>query len=304
MAERSKERAQLQTAMNLSLGFGVLMFVIKIAAYALTGSSAILSDAAESVVHVAAVGFAAYSLRLTYKPADADHLFGHAKIGFFSSGFEGAMIIFAALYILYSAITKWVAGLALENLGIGTALTAFAFVVNGALGWYLLRLGKRKKSIILEANGKHVLTDSWTSLGVLVGLGLTLLTGWLPWDPIFAILIALNILFSGCGLIARSFGGLMDKADPEVNAKLIHILDQETQRLGIHYHGLRHRNLGNALAVELHLLFPDDTPIQTAHRQATEIERIIEESFIPRPYVLTHLEAIEDHHEAHAHKPH
>ena len=300
----SKDRAQLQLGMNLSLGFGILLFAVKITAYLLTHSSVILSDAAESVVHVAAVGFAAYSLRLSYKPADADHLFGHAKISFFSSGFEGAMIVIAALYIIYSAISNWLGGLELHNLDVGTALTALAVLINGVLGVYLVRLGRRKKSIILEANGKHVLTDCWTSLGALVGLALTLITGWLPWDPIFAILIALNILYSGTDLISRSFGGLMDKADPEVHQKLVAILDKESKKYGIEYHGLRHRNLGNAYAIELHLLFPENTSVRDAHRQATEIELAIEEAFSPRPYVLTHLEAIEDHHEAHAHKPH
>lgn len=290
--------------MSLSLWFGVLMLVIKTSAYILTGSSAIMSDAAESVVHVAAVAFAAYSLRLSYKPADSDHLFGHAKISFFSSGFEGAMIIIAAVFIIVIAVSKWLTGLHLEHLGLGTGLTAVAAIVNGALGFYLVQLGRKKHSIILEANGKHVLTDCWTSIGVLVGLGLTLLTGWLPWDPIFAILVALNILYSGAGLLKRSFGGLMDQAEPKVNRQLHKILDRETEKYGIKYHRVRHRNLGNAYAIELHLLFPEDTSVRQAHRQATAIESEIEKSIQPRAFVLTHLEAIEDHAEAHKHSSH
>ncbi|MEI6073849.1 MAG: cation diffusion facilitator family transporter, partial [Verrucomicrobiae bacterium] len=148
--------------MNLSLGVGLLMFVIKVSAYLLTGSSAILSDAAESVVHVAAVIFASYSLRLSFRPADQDHQYGHAKIAFFSVGFEGAMIILAAIYIIYVSVSKWLTGLALENLGAGSLLTASTVAINGGLGAYLVWLGRRRNSRILEANGKHVLTDCWT----------------------------------------------------------------------------------------------------------------------------------------------
>ncbi len=300
----AKDRRHLVFAMNLSLWVGVLMLIIKMTAYILTNSTAILSDAAESVVHIAAVSFAAYSLRLSYKPADSNHLFGHAKISFFSAGFEGAMIVGAALFIIYTAVVRWLAGLELQNLDLGTGLIALSLVINGALGTLLVRIGKKKNSIILAANGKHVLTDFWTSLGVLVGLALTWATGWLPWDPIFAIITALNILFSGFGLISASVGGLMDKADAAVSKKLTKILDEETGKHGIQYHSLRHRNLGNRQAVELHLVFPGNLAIQGAHEKATSIERVVEQSFTPEAYVVTHLEALEDHSQVHAHKPH
>lgn len=176
------------------------------------------------------------------------------------------MIVIAAFYIIYEAVSKWIAGLYLENLGTGTALTGFAALLNGFLGFYLLQKGKKNNSIILEANGKHVLTDSWTSLGVLAGLALTLLTGWLPWDPIFAILVAINILYSGFGLIKRSVSGLMDAADPKIHKKIIEILEKETKSYGILFHNVLHRNLGNLLWVDLHLLFPQNTSIKEAHR--------------------------------------
>ncbi len=300
IVQSAKDQKVLRFAMHLSLWTGVLMLIIKVGAYILTGSAAILSDASESVVHIVAVGFAAYSMWLTFKPADQTHLYGHQKISFFSAGFEGAMIVIAAFYIIYEAISKWIGGLALQNLGIGTALTAFAALLNGGLGWYLLWVGKKKKSLILEANGKHVLTDSWTSLGVLVGLSLTLLTGWLAWDPIFAILVAVNILVSGFGLIRKSISGLMDKAEPEVQQKIEKILQEEAERYGIRFHELKHRNLGNSYWVEVHLLFPGDTPIREAHRIATHIEGRIEAALQPSAYVSTHLEAIEDHHDIHA----
>lgn len=293
------DRKALSFAMNLSLAIGLLMFVLKVGAYLLTGSAAILSDAAESVVHVAAVIFAAYSLRLSYKPADESHLYGHAKISFFSAGFEGAMIILAAIYIIYVSVAKWMSGLELENLGFGTVLTGVAAAINAGLGAYLIWIGRRKHSLILIANGKHVLTDFWTSLGVLVGLGLVLITKWLPFDPICGIIMACNILFSGIGLLRSSFAGLMDKADPETHAKLIQSLDDETRKHGVTYHHLRHRSVGDGQWVEVHLLFPTDIMLADAHRTATEIEQAVEHALAPRAHVTTHLESASDHAELH-----
>ena len=295
LAQTPADRRALGFAMTLSLVVGVAMFFMKSGAYVLTGSAAILSDAAESVVHVAAVMFAFYSLRLSFKPADSTHLYGHAKISFFSAGFEGAMIILAAAYIIFEAIHKWLGGLALQNLGTGTLITAAAALINGGLGGYLVWTGKKRNSLILEANGKHVLTDCWTSLGVLVGLGLTLLTGWLPWDPIFGILMACNILFSGFGLVRTSFSGLMDHADQEVQRRLTEILDRETESRGLTWHDLRHRNVGDAYWVEVHLLFPTEISLREAHRVATEIERVVETSLEPRAHLTTHLESRADH---------
>jgi cation diffusion facilitator family transporter len=268
---------------------------MKVSGYLLTGSAAILSDAAESVVHVAAVFFAAYSLRLSYKPADDEHMYGHAKIAFFSAGFEGAMIILAAIYIIYESIHKWIIGLHLENLGYGTLLTAAATLINGALGGYLLWVGRGKKSLILEANGKHVLTDCWTSAAVLVALGLTVLTKWLSWDPICGILMAINILVSGGRLVWSASAGLMDRADPDAHRQLVEILNCETASRNISYHALRHRNIGDAHWVELHFLFPEGTPLADAHRAATSIEEVIERSLLPRAHVTSHLECQGDH---------
>lgn len=299
-ASSESDRRSLMFAMNLSLGVGLLMFVIKVGAYLLTGSSAILSDAAESVVHVAAVIFASYSLRLSFRPPDPDHLYGHAKISFFSVGFEGAMIILAAVYIIYESIHKWLAGLELSNLGAGSILTAAAVVINGGLGAYLVWLGRRRNSRILEANGKHVLTDCWTSLAVLAALILVLVTHWLPFDPILGILMACNILWSGAGLVKSAFSGLMDEADPEAHKTLIDVLDRETGARGLTYHDLRHRNTGDAHSVEFHLLFPDGESLKHAHLVATEIEKIIEAALHPRAFVTTHLECASDHETVHA----
>jgi cation diffusion facilitator family transporter len=293
------EIRQMAFAMRWSLAIGFLMLLMKTYAYYITGSAAILSDAAESIVHVLAVSFAAYSLRLSTKPPDENHMYGHDRISFFSAGFEGAMIIIAAVYIIYESIHKWMSGLAIESLGTGTLFTVAATAVNGALGWYLVRQGKKFHSIVLVANGKHVLTDSWTSLGVIVGLILILLTGWLPFDPILAIVVAINILWTGGRLMRQSIGGLMDESDPEMDAKLRAILDREAQKFSLSYHHLRHRNAGMRLLIEFHLLFHEKVTIAQAHEQATRIEQEIRKGFPNPTEILSHLEPLEGHDEIH-----
>jgi cation diffusion facilitator family transporter len=282
-------------AMKLSIAAGLLLLVVKAVAWAITGSTAILSDLGESVAHMVAVSFAAYSLWLTLQPADSNHLYGHAKAGFFSAGVEGSMIIVAALYILYEAALSAWRGPQISNIGVGLVLTAGAAVLNGVLGWHLIRTGRRRHSIILEANGHHVLTDCWTSLGVLLALGLVLLTGWPYWDPMFAAAAALNILVSGLGLVRRSVGGLMDATDPEVDRQIKELVGAETRRHGISHHNLRHRNIGDAHLIEFHLTFPRETLLRDAHRIATNVEDILEANIRPAAQVITHLECEGDH---------
>ena len=297
------EHSDAWFAMRLSLLFGVLMLVGKCAAYFLTGSSAILADAAESVVHVIAITFAAFSLRLSTRPAAPNFLYGYERIAFFSAGFEGAMIILAAIAILVTAIREWLAGLQLENLGVGTILVLAAALINAVLGWYLLKTGRRVNSLILVANGKHVLTDSWTSFGVIVGLVLVLLTRWMPFDPLIAILVALNILWSGGHLIWHSAQGLLDYSDPNAGHEIREKLDTICSELGVGYHGVRFRTTGYRQLIEVHLLFPRDTPVGDAHRLATALEERLPGELTMPAEVITHLESREDHAEVH-HREH
>ncbi|MCL4840585.1 MAG: cation diffusion facilitator family transporter [Bryobacteraceae bacterium] len=292
-----------RAAMRLSLLVGVMMFVGKSAAWWITGSAAILSDALESVVHVAAVGFAAFSMRLSAKPADERFHYGYERIAFFSAGFEGAMIVIAALAILWTAIEKWLAGLELERLGTGVLLVVGAAVLNGALGWHLIRTGRRTGSLILEANGRHVLTDCWTSVGVIIGLALVIWTGWKPFDPICAILVALQILWSGGQLMIRSMRGLLDWADPKAEQALRRHLDELSWAEGAEWHGLRLRETGGRLLVEVHLLFPYEHTVGAAHAAATRIEEALEGALEIPVEVVTHLEAREDHDGVHR-EPH
>ncbi|MGE3840101.1 MAG: cation diffusion facilitator family transporter [Vicinamibacterales bacterium] len=285
--------------MKLSLTIGFGMLAGKALAYHLTGSSAILSDAAESVIHVAAVGFATMSLRVSHRPADARYRYGYERIAFFSAGFEGALIILAAAAIISSAIQKWLGGVHLEQLGVGTMLVAAAGAFNGVLGLYLIRTGKRTGSLILIADGKHVLTDCWTSVGVVGGLLLVISTGWAPFDPILAILVALNILYSGAGLLRQSITGLMDYSDPALEARLQRALAELTAELGIQHHALRFRHTGQRVLAEVHLLFPFETPVGRAHAMATLVEESLPKRVPFELEVVTHLEAVEDHERVH-----
>ncbi len=285
--------------MRISLVLGVAMLFGKTGAYLLTGSAAILSDAVESVIHVVAVGFAAFSLWLSGKPANQRFLYGYERVTFFSAGFEGAMIFLAAVAIVAAAIHKWLAGLQLTNLGAGTLFTLAFALINAVLGWYLVRTGRRTHSLILEANGKHVLTDSWTSFGVVGGLALVLWTGWKPFDPLVAIAVALNILWSGGHLIWRSIRGLLDYSDPATGRELREKLDALCEELGVQYHGLRFRTTGSRLMIEVHLLFPHHVSVGEAHQLATRIEELLPELLGVPAEVTTHLESLEDHQHVH-----
>jgi cation diffusion facilitator family transporter len=286
--------------MRLSLAVGVLMLLGKTAAYFMTGSAAILSDFAESVVHVVAVAFAAFSLRLSARPAGPTFLYGYERITFFSAGFEGAMIVLAAIWILIAAISKWWHGLRLEHLGAGALLLLAAGILNAALGWYLLYVGRRSHSLILEADGKHVLTDSLTSFGVIFGLILVMLTGWKPFDPLIAIAVAVNILWSGGRLAWRSAVGLLDYSDPETGKQIRTRLDALCAELGMHYHGVRFRTTGYRQIIEVHLLFPQATPLGEAHRLATLLEERLPAELGTPAEVITHLESLEDHADVHS----
>ena len=299
-ARRDEELRAARFAMRMSLAVGVLMLAGKTTAYLMTGSAAILSDFAESVVHVIAVAFAAFSLRLSAKPAGPNFLYGYERIAFFSAGFEGAMIVVAAIWILVEAIQKWLAGLPLEHLGSGALMLLAAGMLNAGLGWYLLRVGKRSHSLILEADGKHVLTDSFTSFGVVAGLGLVMLTGWKPFDPLVAIAVAINILWSGGRLAWRSAVGLLDYSDPQAGKQIREKLDAICTEVGVQYHGVRYRTTGYRQLIEVHLLFPHATEVGEAHRLATAVEeRLPAELSLPAE-VITHLESLEDHEHVHA----
>jgi cation diffusion facilitator family transporter len=287
--------SRLWRAMSWSLGIAIGMVFLKMGAYFITGSAAILSDAAEAIVHVVAVLFATYSLRLSSKPADATHRYGHAKIGFFSAGVEGSLILLVAFYIYFHSGKKLISPEPVENLAIGIVVTIVAAAISGALGLYLIRTGRKDHSLVVEANGKHTLADCWTSAAVLLSLILTWILRWAPIDPLIGILIATNILVTGIRLVRSGFSGLMDAADPAIQQSIVELLDRETSQRGISYHNLRHRNLGDTNWVEFHLVFPAGVLLSDAHRVATEIERTLEANVPSGAKVTTHLESALDH---------
>lgn len=276
--------------MNLSLAVAVVLLGAKVTAAVVTGSSAIYSDAAESVVHLLAVAFAVWALRLAHKPADETHHFGHDKVSFLSAGFEGSMICAAALLILYEAVRQFVFGVKIENIGFGAIMTGIAALVNIFLGLALLRVGKRRQSSLIRANGLHVLTDVWSSVAVLVALALIKVTGWNYWDPIAAVLASLNILRTGIKLIRESLGGLLDETDLEMEKKIRDLLDHECAARGMSFHNFRHRHSGRVHWVEFHLVCDDAMTVGQAHDLATEVESSVAAMLSPDGRVISHLE--------------
>jgi len=285
-------------AMVASLLVSILMLAGKMTAYLITGSAAILSDALESVVHLFATGFAGFSLWYAIRPADKEHPYGHGKIAYFSSGFEGALILFAAVTILYTAAVDLIAGPELENLSIGLMITAALTAINLGLGLSLVYVGKRHNSLVLASNGQHVLTDMWTSLGVLLGVGLVWFTDIVWLDPAVAILVALNILWTAFRLMRRSVEGLMEAVDADDTAAILRELERAVATDEISgFHQLRHRHVNDQRWVEYHLLFPADLHITDAHMRSHAVEnRVI--ALFPQDevHVTAHLEPREHAH--------
>ena len=266
----------------LALVISVGLFVAKIIAYEITGSAAIFSDALESIVNVAAAAFAIYSLALAHTPADPEHPYGHGKIEFFSGGFEGGMIVLAALLAGANGVSTLIhGGLKSEGLGTGILVMGAALVVNGVAGLYLLRTGRRVKSVTLEADGKHLMSDAISSVFALVALLLVRATGKAWIDPLLAIVVAVYIAGIGVALVRHAAAGLMDRQDMEDQALLERILDAHVGPGGAEphicsYHKLRHRHSGRYHWVDFHIMVPADWEVARGHEVASAIEYEIE----------------------------
>ena len=262
----------LRRAATSSLVVGAALLVIKFTAYALTGSAAILSDAAESIVNVVTAAFALYSIHVAIKPADECHPYGHGKIEFFSAALEGGAIIVAAIWIIYKSVSELLIGSDVHKLDLGVLLVALAAVINTILGWYLIRTGKKEKSLVLEADGKHVMTDVVTSVGVVIGLTIVYFTEWLFLDSVIAIFVALNILWAGWKLLKHAGRGMMDAASTEDEKMIKDVLLSPDFKEVCAYHKLRHRKSGNFHFVDFHLIMPKHLTIERAHSIATAVE--------------------------------
>ena len=277
----------------LSIAAAVATITMKAAAYFLTGSVGLLSDALESMVNLVSAIVALLVLRLVSRPATDEFSFGFSKAEYFSSGFEGGMILLAAGVIIITALPRLVNPIPLEKLGIGLIISIIASLINLAVSLVLTRAGRRYNSITLEADGKHLMTDVWTTAGVLVGIALVWLTGWLRLDPVIAILVAINILFTGYRLLVRSGQGLLDVAvAPEEMSSVKSILDSYKDQ-GVSYHALRSRQAAARKFMVVHLLVPGDWSVKKGHALAEQVEtRVMKD--ISNANIVTHVEPIED----------
>lgn len=289
-----QDRASLTQFAWLSVGAALATIVLKTAAYLVTGSVGLLSDAIESLVNLAGALMALTMLTIAARPADHDHVYGHSKAEYFSSVTEGALIFGAALAIIAAAVQKLFQPRPLEQLGVGLAISITAASLNFLVARILLNAGRQRHSITLEADAHHLMTDVWTSIGVLVGVALAGITGWAPLDPIVAILVALNILWTGFQLIRRSVMGLMDAALPESEQKLIQEVMAKYQERGVDFHALRTRQAAARRFISVHVLVPGDTTVHDAHHIVEDFEDDIRSSLGGAVTVFTHLEPAED----------
>ena len=277
----------------LSIFVAVITIAMKAAAYFLTGSVGLLSDALESFVNLAGAVMALVMLNIASRPEDDSHHFGHSKAEYFSSGAEGSFIIIAAGGIIYSAIERLINPQPLEQLGVGLAVSVVAGAVNLAAALVIDYNGKKHNSITLRANAKHLMTDVWTSLGVLGGVGLVAITGWGPLDSLAAIGMAINIIWSGIGIVRHSVSGLMDTVLPEDELQLIQEKIEEILPEGTTYHALMTRQAGARRFVSFHVLVPGEWTVEHGHVLLERLEVEITQ-LLPNIVVFTHIEPLDD----------
>jgi cation diffusion facilitator family transporter len=278
----------------LSVAAALATIALKTLAWWLTGSVGLLSDALESLVNLAAALLALSMLRLAASPPDAAHPYGFSKAEYFSAGIEGALIVLAAGGIVWTAIPRLVDPRPLEMPLAGLGLTVVASAINFAVAMVLIRNGREHQSITLEADGKHLMTDVWTSAGVIAGVALVYVTGWLRLDPLVALAVSVHILWTGFGLVRRSVRGLLDQAiSAEDQNEVTKLFKEYSRRYGVSFHAFRTREAGARRFVSFHLLVPDAWTVAQAHQLSEEIESRIR-SMVPNAGVFTHIEPISD----------
>lgn len=286
-------RASLTRFALLSVVAAVVTILLKGAAWWLTGSVGLLSDALESFVNLAGALMALAMLALAARPADADHAFGHGKAEYFSSGLEGGLILVAAATIAWAAVGRLLSPQPLEQVGLGLAVSVVASLVNLGTAAVLMRAGRQHESITLRANAHHLMTDVWTSAGVIAGVAAVAVTGWLWLDPLLALAVAANIVWTGVGIVRSSVDGLMDRSLPDHElAKLRAVLDRHTGP-HVRYHALRTRQSGRRRFVDLHVLVPPTWSVGQGHQLLELIEADLRAA-LPNTSVFTHLEPLGD----------
>jgi cation diffusion facilitator family transporter len=289
----TKDRSSLTRFAWISIAASITTIALKSSAYLLTNSVGFLSDAVESVVNLVAGIMALAMLTVAARPPDDDHAYGHSKAEYFSSTTEGILILVAAGGIIFTAIQRFFDPQPLERLGIGLIISAAASLINFAASRILLKAGKRENSITLEADAQHLMTDVWTSVGVIAAIGLVALTGWQTLDPIIAILVGLNIVWTAYQLLSRSVAGLMDASLPEQELKVVEAVMAKYREKGIAFHALRTRQSAALRFVSVHILVPGAWAVHDAHHITRDFESDIRKE-LPEAIVQTHLEPVED----------
>ncbi len=277
----------------LSIAAAILTIAIKSFAFFLTGSVGLLSDAVESIVNLAAAIIALFMIRLAEKPPDEEHLYGHSKAEYFSSFLEGAFIFIAAFAIIYSAIIRIIHPKAIEQAYLGLVFSGLASVINYVVSIKLIKTGKQHRSITLEADGHHLMTDVLTSIGVIIAVFIVAVTNLQILDPLIAIAVAANILITGFTLVSRSVNGLLDRAIPQEELTIINNILKKYERKGFSFHGLRTRQSAQRRFVTLHVLVPGRWSTQKGHDLLEKIEKDIRDE-LPKTTITTHLEPVED----------
>ncbi len=286
------ERPSLTRFAWVSICAAVVTIGLKLIAYRLTGSVGLLSDAIESVVNLVGGIMALAMLTVAARPADDDHPFGHSKAEYFSSGVEGTLIMLAALSIGYAAVGRLIRPKPLEQVGFGLAVSVLASLVNLAVALLLLRVGRKRNSITLEANAQHLLTDVWTSVGVIVGVAAVALTGWQRLDPTVALAVAANIVWTGIRIVRRSTAGLMDSALSAQDLAAVQRVLQAHQQAGLQFHKLQTRQAGARKFVSIHVQVPGGWTVDRGHQAAGRIASDIRQA-LPDAFVTTHIEPLE-----------
>ena len=278
----------------LSIAGAIATIALKSGAYFITGSVGLLSDAVESLVNLAAAIMALVMLKIAARPADDDHHFGHDKAEYFSSGVEGTLIIIAAAVIFYTSVRRLIDPIELQDVGVGIAIAVVASIINFVVARILARAGKKHNSITLEADAHHLMTDVWTSVGVIAAVGAVKLSGWIRLDPLIAMLVAVNILRIGFRLVRNSVLGLMDTSLPVEELNIVnHVLDEYRKKEGIDFHALLTRGAASRRFVSFHVLVPGNWTVQQGHDLLERIEADLRNK-LSRVTVFTHLEPIED----------
>jgi cation diffusion facilitator family transporter len=287
------DRSRLTRFAWLSIAAAIVTIALKTIAFLLTGSVGLLSDAVESVVNLAGAAMALGMLTIAALPPDDNHSYGHSKAEYFSSVVEGILIIVAAASIGYAAIDRLIHPKPLEQLGIGLMVSVIASLINFGASRILMKAGKKYNSITLEADAQHLMTDVWTSAGVLFGVGVVALTGWLPLDAIMGLVVAANIIWMGVKLIRRSVSGLMDIALPESEMQALEVVLQKYRQKGVEFHAIRTRQAASRRFVSIHVLVPGAWTVHDAHHVAENIEHDIHTA-LGEAVVITHVEPVED----------